>query len=44
MVPVRDYEKRCTEAFAITKIRTFKHEAVFSLGRGEVVCGTIRYV
>ena len=38
MVPVHDYEKRYTEAFAITKIRTFNYKFVcfvFLLGAGE---------
>ena len=34
MVPVHDYEKRYAEAFAITKIRTFKHEPFFIVGGG----------
>ena len=34
MVPVQDYEKRYAEAFAITKIRTFKHEPFFIVGGG----------
>ena len=33
MVPVHDYEKD-TEAFAITKIRTSKHEPFFIVGGG----------
>ena len=32
MVPVHDYEKRYAEMFAITKIRTFKHEPFFIVG------------
>ena len=34
MVPVHDYEKRYAEAFAITKIRTFKQEPFFIVGGG----------
>ena len=34
MVPVHDYVKRYAEAFAITKIRTFKHEPFFIVGGG----------
>ena len=34
MVPVHDYEKKYIEAFAITKIRTFKHEPFFIVGGG----------
>ena len=34
MVPVQDYEKRYAEAFAITKIQTFKHEPFFIVGGG----------
>ena len=34
MVPVHDYEKRYAEAFAITKMRTFKHEPFFIVGGG----------
>ena len=34
MVPVHDYEKRYAEAFAITRIRTFKHEPFFIVGGG----------
>ena len=34
MVPVHDYEKRYAEAFAITKIRTFKYEPFFIVGGG----------
>ena len=34
MVPVHDYEKRYAEAFAITKIRMFKHEPFFIVGGG----------
>ena len=34
MVPVHDYEKRYAEAFAITKIPTFKHEPFFIFGGG----------
>ena len=31
---MKDYEKRYAEAFAITKIRTFKHEPFFIVGGG----------
>ena len=34
MVPVHVYDKRYAEAFAITKIRTFKHEPFFIVGGG----------
>ena len=34
MVPVHDYEKRYEKAFAITKIRTFKHPLFFVVGGG----------
>ena len=34
MVPVHDYVKRYAEAFAIMKIRTFKHEPFFIVGGG----------
>ena len=34
MVPVHDYVKRYAEAFAITQIRTFKHEPFFIVGGG----------
>ena len=46
MVPVHDYEKRYAEAFAITKMRTFKHEPFFIVGGGggELICGTVRYM
>ena len=46
MVPVHDYEKRYAEAFAITKVRTFKHEPFFIVGGGggELIRGTLRYM
>ena len=47
MVPVHDYEKRYAEAFAITKMRTFKHEPFFIAGGGgggELIRGTLRYM
>ena len=47
MVPVHDYVKRYAEAFAITKIRTFKHEPFFIVGGGGgggLIRGTLRYM
>ena len=49
MVSVHDYEKRYAEAFAITKMRTFKHEPFFIAGGGgggggELIRGTLRYM
>ena len=45
MVPVHAYEKRYAEAFAITKMRTFKHEPFFIVrGGGGGGSGTLRYV
>ena len=46
MVPVHDYVKRYAEAFAITKIRTFKHEPFFIVGGGGggLIRGTLRYI
>ena len=44
MVLSHDYEKRYAEAFAIMKIRTFKHESFFIVGGGggELIRGTLR--
>ena len=38
-------KKRYAEAFAITKIRTFKHEPFFIVGvrGGELIRGTLQY-
>ena len=47
MVPLHDYVKRYAEAFAITKIRTFKHEPFFIVGGGGgggLIRGTLRYM
>ena len=46
MVPVHDYEKRYAEAFAITKMRTFKHKPFFidGGGGGVLIRGTLRYI
>ena len=40
MVPVHDYEKRCAEAFVITKMQKFKHKPFFGLGGGGPISGT----
>ena len=46
MVPVRDYEERYAEAFAITKVRTFKHKPFLIVGGGggggKLICGTLQ--
>ena len=51
MVPVHDYEKRCAEAFTITKIRTFKHELFFfffffflGVCVCVLICSTLQYM
>ena len=42
-VPVHDYEKRYAEAFAITKIWTFKHKPFFIVGGGGLFVVFLRY-
>ena len=34
MMVIHDYEKRCEEAFMITKIQMYKHEPFYFVGGG----------